>query len=190
MALSDILQKINDEAGKKAAFMKQVADDEISKIKEEAVSKAEKKKKAVAEKGDEKSRSVREKAQILAKMEGRNKLLSEKRQVIDEVYTEAEKELVHLKGADLSKILVSMLKAVSKPMANGKLTVATGHKQELQEAIEKAKVDYSVSDESSDIDGGFIVSDGKQEINLSFNYLLKSQVRPNTELDIAKILFE
>ena len=190
MALSDILQKINDEAGKKAAFMKQVADDEIAKIKEEALVRAEEKRKAVAEKADEKSRSVHEKAQILAKMEGRNKLLSEKRQVIDEVYEEAGKELTHLKGGELSKVFVSMLKAASKAMPKGHVTVAAGHKKEVEEAIRKAGAHYSVHDESSDIHGGFIVSDGKQEINLSFDYLLKSQIRPKTELDVAKILFD
>jgi len=190
MALSDILQKINDEAGKKAAFMKQVADDEIAKLKEEAMSKAEDKRKEVAVKGDERCESVKEKAQVLAKMEGRNKLLSEKRAVIDEVYQEASKELSSLKGGDLSKVLVSMIKKASKAMPKGHVTVATGHKHELEEAISKAGVEYSVRDESSDIDGGFVVSDGKQEINLSFNYLLKSQLRPKTELDVAKILFD
>lgn len=190
MALSDILQKINDEAGKKAAFMKQVADDEIAKIKEEAAVKAEEKRKAVIEKADEKTRSVLEKAEVLAKMEGRNKLLSEKRQVIDEVYAETGKELSHLSGAELSKILVSMLKKASKMMPKGHLTVAAGQKTEVEGAVSKAGVNYTVRDESSDVDGGFVVSDGKQEINLSFNYLLKNQIRPKTELDIAKTLFD
>jgi len=189
MALSDILQKINDEAGKKAAFMKQVVDDEIAKIKTEAMTKAEEKKAAMTEKAQSKSESVREKAAILAKMEGRNKLLSEKREVIDDVYAEASKELSHLSGSDLSHLLVSMVKSAGKAMPKGHLTVATGHKKDVEEAISKAGVDYSIRDESSDIDGGFVVSDGKQEINLSFNYLLRSQIRPNTELDIAKTLF-
>jgi vacuolar-type H+-ATPase subunit E/Vma4 len=190
MALSDILQKIKDEAGKKAAFMKQVADDEIAKVKEETLTRAEARRKAVNEKAQAKSESVREKAAVLAKMEGRNKLLAEKRGVIDEVYTEAGRELVHLSGSELSKLLVSMLKSAAKAMPKGHLTVATGGKKVVEEAVSKAGVDYSVRDESSDIDGGFVVSDGKQEINLSFNYLLKSQIRPNTELEIAKILFD
>ena len=169
--------------------MKQIADDEISKIKEEAVKKAEEKRKVVAEKAEEKSQSIREKTEVLAKMEGRNKLLSEKRQLIDKVYAEASKELSQFKGAELSKILVSMLKVASEAMPKGHLTVASGHKSEVEGAISKAGVNYTIKDESSEIDGGFIVSDGKQEINLSFNYLLKSQIRPSTELEVAKILF-
>jgi len=190
MALSDILQKINDEAGKKAAFMKQVADDEITKLKEEAMIRAEKKRQEVAELADQKSRSVKEKAEILARMEGRNKLLAEKRAVIDEVYVEAGKELSKLKDEKLSILLVSMLKKASQAMPKGHVTVASGHKNELEKAISKAGVDYSINGESSEIEGGFIVSDGKQEINLSFNYLLKSQLRPKTELDVANILFK
>jgi len=190
MALSDILQKINDEAGKKAAFMRQVADDEIAKIKKEAMSRAEEKRNVIAEKVETKSRSIHEKAQILAKMEGRNKLLSEKREVIDEAYAEAGKELRQLKGPELSKVLVLMLKSASNSMPKGQLTIAAKQKNEIQEALGKAGVNYTIEDDSSEIDGGFIVSDGRQEINLTFDYLLKSQIRPKTELDIAKILFE
>jgi len=123
-------------------------------------------------------------------MEGRNKLLSEKRAVIDEVYTDAGKELKALDGSELSQVLVTMLKSAAKSMPKGKVVAASGHKKEVEEAISKAGVDYDLEGESSDIDGGFIVSDGRQEINLSFNYLITSQLRPKTELEVAKILFD
>ncbi|MDH5597301.1 MAG: hypothetical protein OEY44_04295, partial [Candidatus Peregrinibacteria bacterium] len=60
MALNDILQKINDEAGKKAAFMKQVADGEIAKIKDEAKNRAVERRQAVAQKAEEMSQSIME----------------------------------------------------------------------------------------------------------------------------------
>ena len=86
MALSDILQKIKDEAGKKAAFMKQVADDEIAKIKTEAGERANIRRSEITVMAKEKSVKLLEKANLLAKMEARNLLLSEKRQVIEDVY--------------------------------------------------------------------------------------------------------
>jgi len=190
MALSDIIQKINDEAGKKAAFMRQVADNEIAKIKDEARKKADEKRAAVSERANEMSESAVEKAKLLASMEGRNKMLAEKRAVIDSVYEEVGKELSALKGSELSRVLVSMLRAAAKSMPKGHVVIASGHKKDVEEAISKAGVNYTVQSESSDIDGGFIVTDGKQEINLSFNYLLNSQFRTSTELEVAKILFD
>ena len=41
MALTDIIKKIENEANKKATFIKQVADNEIKKIKKEAKVKAD-----------------------------------------------------------------------------------------------------------------------------------------------------
>lgn len=190
MALSDILQKIKDEAAKKAAFMKQVADDEIRKMKDEARKKAEVRKQEIAEKGEEKATSVVEKARVLAKMEARNKLLADKRDVINAVYEEAQKELNGLKGAEYEKVLVSMMKATSKSMPKGHLFVPHGMKKVTEDAIAKAKVDYTVKEEHPDLKGGFILYDGKTEMNLSFNYLLGKQVRPKTELEVAKILFD
>jgi vacuolar-type H+-ATPase subunit E/Vma4 len=190
MALSDILQKIKDEAGKKAAFMKQVADDEIAKIKAEASERAKAKRAEITARAEEKSAKLQSKAKLLAKMEARNLLLTEKRQVIEDVYAESVKELEHLKGHDLEKLMVSMFKAASKTMPKAHVIVSAGHKRQAEEAIEKARVDYRVKDESSELKGGMILADGKQEMNLSFSYVLGQIVRPKTELDIAKILFE
>ncbi|MBU0706260.1 hypothetical protein KJ657_04840 [Patescibacteria group bacterium] len=190
MALSDILQKIKDEAGKKAAFMKQVADDEIAKIKSEAGERAKVRRTEIASRAEEKSANLREKAKLLAKMEARNLLLREKRQVIEDVYTESVKELEHLKGHDLERLMVSMFKAASKTMPKAHVTVASGHKRQAEEAIQKAKVNYRVQGESSELKGGMILADGKQEMNLGFSYVLNQIIRPKTELDVAKILFE
>ena len=190
MALSDILQKIKDEAGKKAAFMRQVADDEIVKIKAEAVERAQGKRTEIAAKAKEKSDNLVEKARLLAKMEARNLLLTEKRQVIEEVYETAAKELEHLKDHDLEKLMTAMFKAASKSMPKAHVIVAAGHKRQAEDAIAKAKVDYRIKGDSSDIKAGMILIDGKQEMNLSFSYVLSQIVRPKTELDLAKILFE
>ncbi len=190
MALSDILQKIKDEAGKKAAFMKQVADDEIAKIKMEAGERAELKRAEIVAMAKEKAENLQGKAELLAKMEARNLLLTEKRQIIEDVYAQSVKELEGFSGHDLEKLMVSMFKAASKSMPKANVIVSAGHKRQAEEAIEKAKVDYHVKDESSKLDGGMVLVDGKQEMNLSFNYVLNQIVRPKTELDIAKILFE
>lgn len=189
MALSDIIQKIKDEANKKSAFMKQVADDEIKKINEEADKKADDKRKFVEGKAEDKCQSIVEKAKVLAKMESNSTLLREKREVIDAVYSDVEKELNNLGSSEYVKLLTGMIKGASKKMPKGSLIVPTDKKKQTEEAIEKANVEYHIKEETSDFKGGFIVLDSKAEVNLSFPYLINKTIRPATELEIAKILF-
>lgn len=189
MALSDILQKITDEANKKAAFMKQVADDEIKKINEEANKKADEKRKYIESKGEAKCLSIVEKAKVLAKMESNSSLLREKREVISDVYTGLEKELNSLDSSEYVKLLTAMMKGASEKMPKGSLIVPTGKKDQTEEAVQKANVEYHIKEETNDFKGGFIIHDSKAEVNLSFSYLISKTVRPVTELEVAKILF-
>lgn len=189
MALSDIIQKIKDEANKKSAFMKQVADDEIKKINEEAEKKADEKRTDIEQKAEEKCQSIIEKAKVLAKMESNSTLLKEKREVIDTVYSDVEKELNNLDSSEYVKLLTGMMNSVSIKMPKGSLIVPEGKKKQTEEAIEKAKVEYHIKEETTEFKGGFIVHDSKAEVNLSFPYLINKTIRPATELEVAKILF-
>jgi len=189
MALSDIVQKINDEANKKAAFMKQVADGEIKKIKEETEVKSENRKKEIEESTKQKCKSAIEKARILAKMEGNSSFLKEKREVIDQTYDKVEMELNGLSDSDYIKLIVKMLKSASVNLNKGELIIPKDKKRQTEEAISKAGVSYHIKGETSDFKGGFIVISSKSEINLSFPYLLEKIVRPKTELETARILF-
>ncbi|MFC1733644.1 V-type ATP synthase subunit E [candidate division KSB1 bacterium] len=189
MALKDILKKIEDEANKKAAFIKQVADDEIKKVHEEAKVKAEERKKEIEVKIVTQSAAVMKKSKTLATMEGRSQALKEKRNLIDQAYVEVEKEMNSLDNHEYLKLITEMMKYVAKATPKGSLTVPSDRKKLTEEAIEKAKVDFHVKSETNEFQGGFIVASGKVEINLSFPYLIQKIVRPTTELDIAKILF-
>lgn len=178
-----------DEAQKKAALIKQTTDDEIRKIEQEAVQKAEEKKTILEGKVETQVAALIEKSKTLAVMEGRSQLLREKREIIDQVYTELEKELNHLAGHDYVKLLAEMLKHTSGSVEKGHLVIPAGRRSLTDEALEKSKVDYQVKDESHDLKGGFVLTSGKTEVNMSFSYLIQNVVRPSTELEVAKILF-
>ncbi|MBU0727443.1 V-type ATP synthase subunit E, partial [Patescibacteria group bacterium] len=190
MALSDIIQKIKDESNKKAAFMRQVADDEIQNINKEAVKKADAKKQEIEESADKKCQSVIEKAKILAKMESGSTMLREKREVIDAAYAEVEKEFNALSDHDYVALISKMLKSASTTLSKGDLIVPKDKKKQTEEAVQKAGAPYHIKDETSDFKGGFIVHTSKIEVNLSFPYLINKMIRPKTELEVAKILFD
>lgn len=189
MALQDIFHKISDEAKKKSSFMKQVTDDEIKKVEEEAAVKANVRKEEIEGKVKTQSVSIIEKSKTLAKMEGRSQTLRQKREVIDQTYEETEKELNALSAHDYVKLMADMLKEAKATAEKGSLTIPEGRDKEMKEAIEKAHSDFHIKSETTEFKGGFVITSGKIEINLSFPYLLQKIVRPSTELEVAKILF-
>ena len=189
MAINDILNKIKDEANKKAAFEKQMINDEIKKIKAEAEKNAKAKMHEVENKAEDKCKSVMEQAKILANMESRSELLKEKRMVISESYKAAIDELNALEGKAYTDLVISMFKSVAKSMPEGDLIVPASRKNETESAMRSAGVDYKISKETNDFKGGFIVRSNKVEVNLSFPYLMNNIVRPHTELEVAEVLF-
>jgi len=60
----------------------------------------------------------------------------------------------------------------------------------MENAIKTVDGDFEIQSESNEFKGGFIVISGKTEINLSFPYLIQRIIRPATELEVAKILFQ
>lgn len=189
MALTDILQKITNEANKKAAFIKQVANDEIRKIEKEAKAKADARKSEIEEKIETQSAAVIEKSKTLATMEWRSQILKEKREVIDQAYEEVKKKLNTLDSNEYLKLMTEMIKYAMKSVEKGSLIVPADRRKQTEEAVQQAGAEYQVESETNDFKGGFILSSGKVEINLSFPYLVQKIVRPATELEVAKILF-
>jgi len=189
MALQDILKKIEDEAKKKASFIKQVSDDEIKKIREEAQAKADARRTEIEQKIETQSAAVIEKFKTLAAMESRSQALRQKREVIDQAYEDVEETLNTLSDDDYVILLSDMMKHASKTTEKGSLTIPADRRKLTEDAIQKAGVDFEIKSETRDFKGGFVLASGKVEINLSFPYLVQKIVRPGTELDVAKILF-
>ena len=189
MALQDILNKISNEAKKKAVLIKQVTDDEIKKIREEAQVKAEARKSEIEVKIEVQSTAVIKKSKTLATMESRSRTLKEKREVIDQAYKDFEKELNTLSSDEYLKLITQMLKHAIGSVPKGSLIVPSDRRELTKEAITKANADFDIKEEAGNFKGGFILTSGKIEINFSFPYLLQKIVQPATELEVAKILF-
>ena len=135
------------------------------------------------------SAAVVEKSKTLAKMEGRSISLKQKRELIDQTYEEVEKELNTLGSSEYLKLTAEMIKHAMKSVEKGSLIVPADRRQQTEEAIQQIGADYHVQSETNDFKGGFILTSGKVEINLSFPYLIQKIIRPATELEVAKILF-
>lgn len=186
MALADILQKIQKETEEKLKKLEEGHKAKLKKLEDEY----EKKKKVAAEDMEKKVAAnvekIHNKAKILAKMEAKNKLLKEKRELIDKLFDEALEKLS--KSSEYEKFITSLM---SRSSLEGDVYVvpAKGKEDETKKAIKESKKDYKLVDKPAPIKGGFILKTDKIEVDNSFESILKKELKYELELEIAKILF-
>ncbi|MDP4008337.1 MAG: hypothetical protein Q8P68_04050 [Candidatus Peregrinibacteria bacterium] len=132
---------------------------------------------------EEKKTSIEKKMQAQANIERKALLLSAKREVLSEVFTNAIQTLSSDEGYE--DLLASLLSKTDLDDAN--VVAAKGKKTETLNAIKKAKKDYKITGEG-DFTGGCIVIGKSVEIDLTFETLV-NDLRGEAETDIAYKLF-
>lgn len=187
MALNDILKQIQKETQEKL--------DEIAKEHAEAVKKLEaefaKMKKDAEEEMDEQvaanSEKILSKMATHAKMEAKNKLLSEKREVMNEIFEAALDTLVS--SSDYEKLVTELLKHSAIKGDDVKVVPAKGKEDATKKALSASGKSFKMSDKSAGIKGGFILVSEKIEIDNSFESILFKQLRDDLELEVAQTIF-
>ena len=137
------------------------------------------------------------KAHILAaaRMDIAKDYLAEKRNVIDEVFTETHQKLQNLSDADY-KALCSKLMLEAVETGDEEVIVDNKETRINQEFIKQInrklgpgfKGNLRLAREKQDLGGGFILRRGKIKNNVSFEVLL-TQARKELEIELAKELF-
>lgn len=185
MALEDVIAKISKSAeDKKAAYMKE-AETEKEKILSEWKTKAKEffdseYKKCEIDAANEK-RSI-----ILAKrLELRKELLSAKQKVIEDAFLTAFNKIKSLPQKDYEAFLERMLKESAED--GEELIGRKEDKAVLEAIIKKSSKKITLSKETRDISGGFILKKGKIETNVSFDTLFESK-RHDLEQEVGKLL--
>jgi V/A-type H+-transporting ATPase subunit E len=133
----------------------------------------------------------------LRELEARKAILGEKGEVIEEVFAQALEDL-RLKDRECGYKLTRdlLLKAIESGDEEIILSVedrkaigssfVTNLNKEIGRTGKRAEV--TLSEETRDIKGGFVLRRGKVEINSRFDTLL-SMLRDDVEIEIANILF-
>lgn len=187
MALKDILDQIKEETQKKLDEINEEFDKKMQDINEEFERKMAKARAKTDEQVEVNSKKIMNKMTTVAKMEAKNKLLKEKRELIDEIFGEALEKLSESKN--YKSLIKELLKRSAIKGDDVKLIPAKGKEKETSEALSESGLSYKLADKSANIKSGFILKSGKIEINNSFDSILNKQLRDELELDIAKILF-
>ena len=127
-----------------------------------------------------------------AQMEVRKTALAAKQQMLEKAYTQALDKLCSMPDAQYIETVAALL-VQAAPKGTGKVIFAPAEKERIGKAAvemanEKLGGQLTVAEETRPIRGGFILSDGKVEVNCSFDTLVRLQ-KNETAGSVAKILF-
>ncbi len=166
----DVIAKANDEANEIMTAAKTKAAKEKAKFDEMAKQEAQK---AVA------------KEISSAEMRAKKLILSQKQECLEEVLKEAENKLLSLSGDKYKDTIITMIKNAN---VDSECEIILSKKDKDSFGDEISQMDYKVSGEVRDIDGGFIVKNGDIEYNYSFKSIISVQREDILQL-AAGILF-
>lgn len=128
-----------------------------------------------------------------ARMEARKTELAAKQELVDKVYDMALDRLCKMSDEDYTKTLAALL-VQAAPSGRGTVVLAPeDHKRVGAAAVAEANKllnggQLTLSDETRPIRGGFILQDGKIEVNGTFETLVRLQ-KAETAGAVAKKLF-
>jgi V/A-type H+/Na+-transporting ATPase subunit E len=136
-------------------------------------------------------------AKTIAELDARKAILSAKEDMIEDTFTQALTRLHELDEAAYREILFSMLLAAAQSGTEKIIASQRDRALYTPEFLDKVNQALSsqgkegklaLSDETREMQGGFILRAGDMEINASFNSILRMQ-RDQLEPEVAAILF-
>lgn len=190
-----VIEKILSDAHAEAERIKKAADEaqaeEQAKL-DEQLSEYKKQTGVLAQKAGEEK-----KAHLLAaaRMDIAKQLLAEKRKILDEVFAQTRQQLEKLSDESYLKLMTKlMLEAVET--GDEEVVIDSKEKRIDQKFIDSINQQLSsgrkgklkLSDEKTDLGGGFILKRGKIKVDVSIEVLL-AQARRELETELAKGLF-
>jgi len=197
MSLEKILERIEREAQNEVDRIKSRASATADEILKKAEAETAALKAQTLE--DAKSNAEQRKERIIstANLDLRKANLAEKQNAIDAAFREAVENLVNIDDAKYQEILKNMILA-SVETGQEEIILSKRDKANMgeklleeinQQLIARGKEgNLTLSQDTYDILGGFVLRRGKIELNSSFETLFKSS-REELESDVSKILF-
>jgi len=196
MGIENITERIISDAQEKAAEIRSGSDKESATIRDDAKKKAESIKSQII--ADAKSQAEEEKRRFLAfaRLEARNSVLAEKQKVIGEVFDKASKELQSLPDREYEDLIKKLLiKATTT--GDEEIIFSSRDRKRITDKLvanvnaalkaDGKKGNLKISQETREIEGGFILKAEGVEINNSFSSLL-NLLREELEYKLLEIL--
>lgn len=185
MALQDILNKILDDATASAKALTQEAEKRATEIADAGQTTLASEAETLEKQGQQKKEALHKKVENMVDHQRKSKTLTTKREVLDQVFTEAIKALKDLDRQEKKQILTKMLDHVHA--TEGTLLVSKYDTSTITE-LAKKKGDFKVEEDSKSI-GGFRFIGSTTEQDFRFETLLESELKTNLEKELSHLLF-
>ncbi len=190
-------EKIMEEARQQARATVEQAEKEAADIIEGARKEAQNKKVDIIEKSRIDAVDRQKRLIAVAELDARKQRLQAKQEVLEEAFAKALDKLINLPADQYQEILLNMI-VDSVTVGNEEIIVSEQDKQRLtpdfittvnNKLKEKGiAADVKLSDESRELNGGFILKMGAVEANYSFGTIIRMQ-RDAIESEVVKVLF-
>ncbi|MDD5326440.1 MAG: V-type ATP synthase subunit E [Phycisphaerae bacterium] len=186
-----VIEKILSDAKAEADKIKKDAEAKLSQQKVETDKRLDEYRKqtdALAQKAGEDARG-----QVLSatRMELAKEKLAEKVKMLDEVFSEAQRQLKKLADEEYRKLMVKLMVGAIET-GDEEVVIDTNEKRIDQSLIDQVnsqkKSNLKLAGQRENIGGGFILRRGKIKNNLSVGVLLE-QAREQLEIELAEKLF-
>lgn len=197
MSLEKIIEHIEEDAQKQIDEIKAQASEASQKIIQEAKKQAESYRAKALEDAQKEAEQHKQRIISTANLEFRKNILAVKQEAIDMAFQEAVNSLVNMKDQDYLNLLKNMI-LENVQTGEEEIILSERDKQRLgddllkqvnsQLAKDKKKGKLTLSKNTYNILGGFVLRRGNIELNDSFESLFNS-FREDLESEVSKVLF-
>lgn len=195
--LEKILAQIEADAKASAQAVLSQANEEVEQILEAAKAEVTDKCADMNKQSEAEITAKQKQIESQASLIKRKMILEAKQEIINETIVKAQNLLKNLSDEEYFKNIESMIKKYAVPKA-GKMIVSpvdskrlpTSYESRINAALSDMEgASLTISDETRNIEGGFILQYGDVEINCSFHDLFAA-ARENIQDKVHQLLFE
>lgn len=195
--LEKILKAIETDARANADAILSKANKEAEELIANARAEAEKKCSEIAQKSETEIKAVLSRAKSAAMLQERQIILNAKQQMINNLINNAKDTLINLSDYEYAEIIIRMVKKYAHGKA-GKIAFSEkdlkrlpkDFQLQLQNALsELTGASLTISEETPNIDGGFLLIYGDIEENCSFDAIFSS-AKEELQDKVNAFLFE
>lgn len=178
--LEKILQQIKDDSDAAVAKIKGEAEKSAFENKQKILKETEKNVEAIKVKTKSECEDIKVRGESSAALAKKQSMLNTKQSIISDFIKAAHKYLVSLPANEYFDVIYKMIAKNAHKNEQGKISFNKSDKSRLPSAFGKKLSDLSggmltLSDETSDIDGGFVLVYGGIEENCSFDAIFSEK---------------
>ena len=186
MSITDITNKILDDASKEAELVIKNAEAKASEISNTTKTLKENIKKEYSRQLEKTLKENERRITSAAEQEVKLKIDNAKRTAVDNVFKTALSQLLSLKDEEYEDVVLSLFKKLPKE-TDGKIIAPRERIDATENALKKAGLKYKV-ETTTKIKGGFIFLGENFESSFVFEEMLRNK-KSALEVEVARILF-